>query len=34
VAELRQVLAGTFGLELAGVAGADAALPRILDGSG
>jgi arylamine N-acetyltransferase len=33
VAELREVLDGTFGLELAGVAGVDAALQRILDGS-
>ena len=33
VAELREALAGTFGLELAGVAGVDAALQRILDGT-
>ena len=34
VAELREVLGGTFGLELSGVAGIDPALQRILDGSG
>ena len=33
VAELREVLATTFGLDLTGVAGVDAALQRILDGS-
>jgi arylamine N-acetyltransferase len=34
VAELRGVLAETFGLELSGVVGVDAALQRILDGPG